>query len=141
MIAIDHPCALMRSVAPKNTVSSQRQPRLAAVLSPAACYTFNPLSVYFCHRVDGALALLIYEVRNTFGDIQAYALAVKPDEISCAGVRQQQDKLFYVSPFIGMVMRYHFRVSPPASDVKLRILETDAKALCSPRPATAAAAP
>jgi len=87
------------------------------------------------------MALLIYEVRNTFGDIQAYALAVKPDEISCAGVRQQQDKLFYVSPFIGMVMRYHFRVSPPASDVKLRILETDAKALCSPRPSTAAAAP
>jgi len=26
-------------------------------------------------------------------------------------VRQQQDKLFYVSPFIEMAMRYHFRVS------------------------------
>ena len=55
----------------------------------------------------------------------AYALAVKPDEISDAGIRQQQDKLFYVSPFIEMAMRYHFRVSPPADDVKLRILETD----------------
>jgi uncharacterized protein len=88
-------------------------------------YTFNPLSVYFCYRADGGLALLIYEVRNTFGDVHAYALAVKPDEISDAGVRQQQDKLFYVSPFIGMAMRYHFRVSPPADDVKLRILETD----------------
>ena len=88
-------------------------------------YTFNPLSVYFCRRADGGLALLIYEVRNTFGDIHAYALAVKPDEISPAGVRQQQDKLFYVSPFVEMAMRYHFRVSPPADDVKLRILETD----------------
>ncbi|MEI9923160.1 MAG: DUF1365 domain-containing protein [Bradyrhizobium sp.] len=88
-------------------------------------YTFNPLSVYFCYRTDGSLALLIYEVRNTFGDIHSYALAVKPDEVSAAGVRQQQDKLFYVSPFIEMAMRYHFRVSPPADDVKLRILETD----------------
>ncbi|HLX15727.1 MAG TPA: DUF1365 domain-containing protein [Bradyrhizobium sp.] len=88
-------------------------------------YTFNPLSVYFCYRADGQLALLIYEVRNTFGYIHAYALAVHADEISDAGVRQQQDKLFYVSPFVEMAMRYHFRVFPPGSTVKLRILETD----------------
>jgi DUF1365 family protein len=88
-------------------------------------YTFNPLSAYFCYRADGGLALIIYEVRNTFGDIHAYVLPVKPGEISDAGVRQQQDKLFYVSPFIEMAMRYHFRVSPPGEHVKLRILETD----------------
>ena len=88
-------------------------------------FTFNPLSVYFCHRADGELALIIYEVRNTFGDIHAYVLPVKPGELSAAGVRQQQEKLFYVSPFVEMAMRYHFRVSPPGDDVKLRILETD----------------
>ncbi len=75
-------------------------------------YTFNPLSVYYCYRADGALALLIYEVRNTFGEIHPYVLPVQPGEISDAGVRQQQDKLFYVSPFIEMAMRYHFRVTP-----------------------------
>ncbi len=91
-------------------------------------YTFNPLSVYFCYRADGALALLIYEVRNTFGDIHAYVLPVKPGEISAAGIRQQQDKLFYVSPFIEMAMRYHFHLSPPGESVKLRILETDREA-------------
>ncbi len=88
-------------------------------------YTFNPLSVYFCHRADGTLALMIYEVRNTFGDIHAYVLPVRPEQISCAGIRQEQDKLFYVSPFIGMTMRYRFRLSLPGDDVKLRILETD----------------
>jgi uncharacterized protein len=88
-------------------------------------YTFNPLSVYFCHRADGALAALIYEVRNTHGEIHAYVLPVRSSEISAAGVRQQQDKLFYVSPFVGMAMRYRFRVSPPGEQVKLRILETD----------------
>src|SRR5579864_1527827 len=88
-------------------------------------YTFNPLSVYFCYRAGGELALLIYEVRNTFGGIHSYALSVMPGDISDAGVRQQQDKLFYVSPFVEMAMRYHFRVLPPGSSVKLRILETD----------------
>jgi len=88
-------------------------------------FTFNPLSVYFCHRAGGELALVIYEVRNTFGDIHAYALPVQPGELSHAGLRQEQEKLFYVSPFIKMAARYRFRVSPPQERVKLRILETD----------------
>lgn len=88
-------------------------------------FTFNPLSVYFCYRSGGELALIIYEVRNTYGDIHAYMLPVKPGDISEAGVRQTQDKQFYVSPFIEMAMRYHFRVSPPGKSVKFRILETD----------------
>jgi uncharacterized protein len=88
-------------------------------------YTFNPLSAYFCYCAGGELALIIYEVRNTFGDTHPYVLPVQPNEISAAGVRQRQDKLFYVSPFIEMAMRYHFRVSPPGETVKLRILETD----------------
>src|SRR6266436_4380542 len=88
-------------------------------------YTFNPLSAYFCHRANGELALMIYEVRNTLGDIHAYVLPVKPGESSDAGVRQAQEKLFYVSPFIEMAMRYHFRVLPPRDSIRLRILETD----------------
>lgn len=88
-------------------------------------YTFNPLSVYFCYRADGGLALVIYEVRNTLGDIHAYALAVNPDDVSEAGIRQTQDKLFYVSPFVEMATRYHFRIFPPGDRVRLRILETD----------------
>jgi uncharacterized protein len=88
-------------------------------------FTFNPLSMYYCYRADGELALMIYEVRNTFGDIHAYVLPVTPGELCDAGLRQQQDKLFYVSPFIDMPMRYYFRVSPPGADIKLRILETD----------------
>jgi hypothetical protein len=90
-------------------------------------YAFNPLSVYFCYRANGEPALLIYEVRNTFGGIHAYVLPVKRGEISPAGIRQIQDKRFYVSPFVGMAMRYHFRVMPPKDCVKLRILETDSE--------------
>ena len=89
-------------------------------------YTFNPLSVYFGYAADGELALVVYEVRNTFGDIHSYVLPVRPGELSASGLRQAQDKLFYVSPFIEMAMRYHFRITPPGEAVKLRILETDA---------------
>ena len=88
-------------------------------------FTFNPLSVYFCHRADGELALIVYEVRNTYGDIHTYVLPVMPGEASAAGIRQQQDKQFYVSPFVAMAMRYHFRILPPGDNVRLRILETD----------------
>jgi uncharacterized protein len=88
-------------------------------------YTFNPLSVYFCYGADDRLTLIIYEVRNTFGDIHAYVLPVRDGDVSKAGVRQVQDKLFYVSPFVEMAMRYHFRISPPREEVRLRILETD----------------
>lgn len=88
-------------------------------------YAFNPLSVYYGYRADGPLALLIYEVRNTFGEHHSYICPVRPDEISAAGIRQVRDKRFHVSPFIGMDMRYHFRISPPSEDAKIRILETD----------------
>jgi uncharacterized protein len=88
-------------------------------------YAFTPLSVYFCHRADGTLALMIYEVRNRLGEMQSYVLPVGVGELNTAGLRQSQDKTFYVSPFIEMAMRYHFRVKPPADDVSLRILETD----------------
>jgi hypothetical protein len=89
-------------------------------------YTFNPLSVYFCYAADGALALIIYEVRNTFGEMRSYVLPVGPGEFTAAGVRQEQDKLFYVSPFVEMATRYRFRISPPDEEVRLRILEVDA---------------
>jgi len=82
-------------------------------------YTFNPLSVYFCYRASGELALMIYEVRNTFGEIHPYILPVSASESSAAGIRQQQDKTFHVSPFIAMAMRYHFRVSPPLNTARL----------------------
>jgi len=90
-------------------------------------YTFNPLSVYFGYDAAGKIAMMIYEVRNTFGDIHCYTLPVTPSSVTDAGIRQEQDKQFYVSPFIEMAMRYRFRVLPPGDVVKLRILETDAE--------------
>lgn len=88
-------------------------------------YSFNPLTVYFVYARDGALLGVLYEVRNTFGEHHTYAAPVRPGELTAAGLRQERDKIFYVSPFNGLAMRYLFRVRPPGESVALRILETD----------------
>ena len=88
-------------------------------------YTFNPLSIYFCHRASGELALLIYEVCNTFGEIHRYVQHLESGDRIGDVFRHNQKKQFYVSPFIEAEMCYHFRISRPGEQIKVRILETD----------------
>jgi uncharacterized protein len=89
-------------------------------------FTFNPISIYFAYDEQDRLTGLIYEVRNTFGEMHTYVAPVIDGELTEAGVRQERNKLFYVSPFMDMPMRYRFRIRPPADDIAIRILETDA---------------
>ncbi len=77
-------------------------------------YAFNPLSVYFCHRVDGSLGAILYEVNNTFGERHSYLIEVDPATAhEGAIVVQRCAKRLRVSPFLGAAMRYDFRVAPP----------------------------
>ena len=89
---------------------------------------FNPLSVYFCHRADGALAAILYEVHNTFGERHSYLIPVQPDEAGNVPrvIRQSCAKNFYVSPFMDMALTYHFRVGPPGERVSVVIGAHDA---------------
>lgn len=86
-------------------------------------YVFNPLSVYFCYAASGDLALLIYEVRNTFGEMHSYVVPVQ-DAPPGRAIRQNQPKEFYVSPFMEMETHYRFSISPPEQDVTVRIVQT-----------------
>ncbi|MGO6982595.1 DUF1365 domain-containing protein [Rhizobium leguminosarum] len=90
-------------------------------------YVFNPLSVYHAYDAAGAVIAMIYEVRNTFGERHSYVCPVGRGEMSESGLRQSCDKLFHVSPFIGMAARYHFRMLPPGKEIRWRILETDSE--------------
>ncbi len=90
-----------------------------------AGFVFNPISVYFVYCRRGCPVALVYEVRNTFGEMHTYVCKVEPGQMTEAGIRQERDKLFYVSPFMGQTMRYRFRVTPPTKRVSVRILETD----------------
>jgi len=88
-------------------------------------YVFNPISVYHAYDTSGGLVAMIYEVRNTFGERHSYVCPVGNGEMLQSGLRQSCDKLFHVSPFIGMAARYHFHMLPPGADIRWRILETD----------------
>ena len=81
-------------------------------------YGFNPLSVYFCHRWNGALEAIIYEVHNTLGDRHSYVI---PGHGATSRIEQRCEKTFYVSPFLGMDMSYTFHVSPPGAHLSIAI--------------------
>ncbi|MBA2932884.1 DUF1365 family protein [Sphingomonas sp. CGMCC 1.13654] len=85
-------------------------------------FAFNPLNVYFCHDSGGALRAVLYEVNNTFGQRHSYLL---PVEQVAGTVRQGCAKDFHVSPFMGMDMRYAFRLTPPDQRLSLAITGSD----------------
>ncbi len=88
-------------------------------------FVFNPISVYYGYGASGMLSAMIYEVRNTFGQKHTYVAPVREDELWQGGVRQKRSKLFYVSPFMDMVMTYKFRLNLPGPTLTFRILEED----------------
>ena len=87
-------------------------------------FAFNPLSVYFCHRKDGELVAILYEVNNTFGQRHSYLLPVANGVAT--PIRQTTPKRFHVSPFMAMDMTYDFRVMPPADRLAISIAVGDA---------------
>jgi hypothetical protein len=86
-------------------------------------YAFNPLSMYFCHRNDGSLAAVLYEVNNTFGQRHNYLIPVAAG--SNGVVRQRSRKSFYVSPFMTTDMTYFFTVIPPAERLAVSVTGRD----------------
>lgn len=86
---------------------------------------FNPLVVYFCHRTDGALSAILYEVSNTFGERHGYLIPAADGPM----VRQACAKDFHVSPFMDMDLAYAFRIRRPAETVLVAVDAHDAGGL------------
>ena len=57
-------------------------------------FGFNPLSIYFCYK-NKLLSEIIFEVKNTFGDIHHYILT----NVKRNGLKQKVNKKLFVSPF------------------------------------------
>ncbi|MEO7563952.1 MAG: DUF1365 domain-containing protein [Sphingomicrobium sp.] len=85
-------------------------------------FAFNPLSLYFCYDLTGALTAIIHEVHNTFGERHSYVLTADEDRGS---VRQGAAKAFHVSPFLPMTLGYTFRVRPPGKQLQVAIQVSD----------------
>lgn len=89
-------------------------------------YVFNPLSVYFCYDRDETLRAILYEVSNTFHERHTYVIPVVGN---APVIRQACDKQMYVSPFIEMDCRYHFRIAPPGEKLSIAIRQEDSEGL------------
>ncbi len=88
---------------------------------------FNPLSVFFCHEPAGGLKAVLYEVNNTFGQRHSYLIPAQP---GIEGMQHQVcEKRFYVSPFLEMALRYHFRLAAPGERAAVSIEARDEKGL------------
>jgi DUF1365 family protein len=67
---------------------------------------FKPVSFWYCHRTDGALAAIVVEVNNTFGERHCYLLAGPQ---LAFGRELRAAKVFHVSPFCRVEGGYRFR--------------------------------
>jgi DUF1365 family protein len=92
-------------------------------------YVFNPISLYYCHRIDGRLAAVVYEVTSTFGVRHAYVIPVPVEDQAEGLIRQGAAKALYVSPFMGMEMDYEFHGHAPGERLDLAINGVDAEGL------------
>jgi DUF1365 family protein len=87
-------------------------------------YTFNPLSVWFCHDRSGSVRAVLYEVSNTFGERHSYLLPVPPGTGAGDTVARTFDKELFVSPFIDLDASYDFRTRVPDERLSVVVRET-----------------
>ncbi len=83
-------------------------------------YVFKPVSFWYCHRADGALAAVLAEVNNTFGERHVYLL-----EQAAWGRELQARKVFHVSPFCKVEGGYRFRFLRTGERIVARIDHDD----------------
>jgi DUF1365 family protein len=87
-------------------------------------YQFNPMTTWYCEDQAGDMIAIVCTVSNTFGQWHHYILHNQGEALAWP-FEAQADKVFHVSPFIDMPMRYHFRFLPPDERLVVHILETE----------------
>jgi DUF1365 family protein len=79
-----------------------------------AGYVFNPVTFHWCYGRDGALACVVAELNNTFGERL-------PELLDGDSLRYEQRKRLHVSPFFGLDQTYEYAFSEPGDEVWARI--------------------
>ncbi len=80
-------------------------------------YIFNPISIYFCHHMDGSPMVSVAEVGNTFGEWKPYLVPLQRD----GTFHTRVVKLFYVSPFSDLDLEFDFRFHLPDKQLRISI--------------------
>ncbi len=86
-------------------------------------YVFNPISLYYCRDADGALAAVVAEVSNTFGERHLYLLDGRQRAAAGANARFRAAKAMHVSPFLAMDCTYDFTLAPVGERLGVGIVQ------------------
>ncbi len=84
-------------------------------------FLMNPVSFYYCYSADGRrLEALVAEVTNTpWNERHCYVLDLREAGEHARAATGQ--KVFHVSPFLGMDYEYHWRLTEPGETLELAI--------------------
>jgi DUF1365 family protein len=100
--------------------------RITLVTTPRVLgYQFNPASFYLCRDGAGALAAVVVEVHNTYGERHLYTLTAGGGVASNDALTAEMSKQFYVSPFIAAEGRYRVTVRDRDTRLTIGIVEGD----------------
>lgn len=87
-------------------------------------HDFNPVSFFYCYGPGAdTVSAVVAQVTNTpWGESHAYVLVRQGSE---RVMRDTMEKVFHVSPFIGMGNNYEWRVTEPEERLLVHIDERD----------------
>lgn len=98
--------------------------RIALLTAPRTFgRVFNPVSFYYCFAATDAAAVefVVAEVTNTpWGERHSYVLDAR-GRAGTRVLRQEFDKAFHVSPFMGMAHRYAWALTAPGPTLSVHI--------------------
>jgi len=83
-------------------------------------YVFNPVSFYFCQRMDGTPLCAVAEVGNTFREMKRFLVPVEQEE-ETVSFRLRTPKEFYVSPFSDLDVEFDFRLNAPEERLSIQV--------------------
>ena len=85
---------------------------------------FYPVSFWYCWHADGSLRAVLAEVHNTFGGRHNYLLHRSGEPLAFKE-HLHAEKVFHVSPFVGMNAHYRFTFSEPGERLSVLINEDE----------------
>ncbi len=87
-------------------------------------YVFNPITIYYCFRSDGAPHASVVEVGNTFRELKPFLV---PRTGGATDFEARIPKHYYVSPFSPADLTFHFRFRLPGEQLSVLIDDYDAE--------------
>ena len=86
-------------------------------------YYFSPLNLYYCFDAsDQRVEAVVAEVNNTpWGEQHCYVFRPVPASRTGSPMTFSHPKSFHVSPFMGMEVDYHWRLSVPTEHLMVQI--------------------